>query len=67
MDNQTKDTIRDFVAHAKLDKALEMFGNWAKVKGDRDIQNMLVAKQGELKVLKKEIDMGIVDQAEFKI
>ncbi len=67
MDNQTKDTIRDFVAHAKLDKALEMFGNWAKVKGDRDIQNMLVAKQGELKVLKKEIDMGIVDNGDANV
>ena len=67
MDNQTKDQIRNSVAQAKLDKALEMFGNWAKLQGDKDLQNMVVAKQGELKSLKKEIDMGIVDNGDANV
>ena len=67
MDNQTKDQIRDLVAYAKLDKALEMFSNWAKLKGDRDLQNMIVAKQGELRVLKKDIDMGTIDSGDASV
>ncbi len=67
MDNQTKDQIRDLVAQAKLDKALEMFSNWAKLKGDRDTQNLVIAKQGELKTLKKEGDMGIVDSGDASV
>lgn len=67
MDNQTKDTIRDLVAQAKLDKALEMFSNWAKLKGDRDLQNMIIGRQGDLKTLKKEIDMGIIDGGDANV
>jgi hypothetical protein len=67
MDNQTKDQIRDFVAYAKLDKALEMLGNWAKLQGDKDLQNMVIGKQGELRTLKKEIDMGIIDSGDASV
>ncbi len=67
MDNQTKDQIRDLVAYAKLDKALEMLGNWAKLKGDKDLQNMVIGRQGELRVLKKEIDMGIIDSGDASV
>ena len=67
MDNQTKDQIRDFVGHAKLDKALEMLGNWAKLQGDKDLQNMVIGKQGELRTLKKEVDMGIIDNGDASV
>ncbi len=67
MDNQTKDQIRDLVAYAKLDKALEMLGNWAKLQGDKDLQNMIIGKQGELRTLKKEIDMGIIDSGDANV
>ena len=67
MDNQTKDQIRDFVAHAKLDKALEMFSSWGKLRGDKDLQNIVIGKQGELRTLKKEIDMGIIDSGDANV
>jgi hypothetical protein len=66
MDNQTRDQIRDLVAASKLDKALVAFSDWAKLHGDKELQNMIIGRQGELRNLKKEIDMGIAEDANVR-
>ena len=67
MDNQTKDQIRDLVAAGKLDKALIAFSDWAKLHGDNDLRNAIFTKQGELKGLKNEINMGTVDTGDANV
>ncbi len=64
MDEQTKDQIRGLVSKAKLDKALDMFSNWAELKGDRDTQNALSLKVGEYNALKKDINLGFLSSSE---
>jgi Effector-associated domain 11 len=64
MDEQKKDEIRDLVARAKLDKALEVFTEWAETKGDNDLKNALVMKTGEYVVLKKDQNLGLVSNSE---
>jgi hypothetical protein len=67
MDEQTKDEIRDLVARAKLDKALEKFSNWAEQHGDKDLRNAIFMKTGEYAALRKDENLGMVAGNEANI
>jgi hypothetical protein len=67
MDNQTKDQIRDAVAKAKLDKALQMFGTWAETHGDKDIQNTIFVKTSEFNGLKRDENLGVIGGSDANI
>jgi Effector-associated domain 11 len=64
MDEQSKDQIRDLVSRARLDKALELFSNWADEKGDKETQNTVFLKIGEYTALKKEENLGFLNSSE---
>ena len=64
MDEQTKEQIRNFIAQSKLDKAFEVFGNWAKLHNDKDSQNALFLKLGEYNTFKKEKNLGFLSNSE---
>jgi hypothetical protein len=67
MDNQTKDTIRNFVANAKLDKALEAFDNWAKGHGDDATKNAVLLKKGDYKALTRDENMGLTSSSDARM
>ncbi len=67
MDNQTKDQIRDFIAKAKLDKALSAFSYWAEQFGDSDLKNALFLKKSEFSALKSDENMGMIDSRDADI
>ncbi|MDZ7877338.1 MAG: CHAT domain-containing protein [Saprospiraceae bacterium] len=67
MDKQTKEQIRDLVANARLDKALEVFGTWAESKGDNDIQNTILLKKGQLRKLRSDENLGLLNTSDARM
>jgi CHAT domain/Effector-associated domain 11 len=67
MDNQTKEQIRNFVAKAKLDKALDAFDTWAKANSDDETKNRILLKKGEYKALTRDEDMGLTSSSDARM
>ena len=67
MDEQTKNQIRDYIAKAKLDKALSTFSAWADQYGDSDLKNALFLKKSDYSALKSDENMGMIDSRDADI
>jgi Effector-associated domain 11 len=64
MDEQTKEQIRDYIANAKLDKALAAFKTWADANGDTELKNAVAMKTGENARLRNDKNMGFITSSE---
>lgn len=64
MDEQTKDQIRDLIIKTRIDKALDIFSNWAELNGDSELKNAVFGKKSEYSAFKKEDNMGFLSSSE---
>ena len=67
MDEQTKNLIRDYIAKAKLDKALSTFSTWADQHGDSALKNNLFLKKSDYSALKSDENMGMIDSRDADV
>jgi hypothetical protein len=67
MDEQTKDQVRDLIAHARLDKALIVFSEWADLHGDNELRNALFGRSGAYTKLRKDENLGMIGSNDANI
>jgi hypothetical protein len=56
--------IKDLVAKAKLESALNAFLDWAKTHGNKDIENAIFVKTSEYSQLKKDENLGLLSNSD---